>query len=70
MRLIFVIIAIGFIYLIFQHFGTKQYNCHEIVSIGGCNQYRCGVVLDNGERTSVGAPTIGQNVCNNSFVWE
>jgi len=34
-----------------------------VISIGGCNRERCGVILDNGFRTQKAVPTIGERIC-------
>ena len=38
-------------------------HCSNVVEIGGCNQYTCGVRLANGERTSLSKPMIGDEHC-------
>lgn len=34
-----------------------------VISIGGCNQYTCGVRLANGDHRHMYGPVLGQEVC-------
>lgn len=45
---------------------TMEVRCaeySEIVEIGGCNKYECGVRLKNGRISRQSTPVIGQIIC-------
>lgn len=48
--------------------GEKHEECSEIISIGGCNRYECGVRMSNGSKERVPTPVIGERVCHDRWI--
>lgn len=48
-------------------FEVENVNCLKVQQIGGCNRSRCGVLLDNGQKTELSAPVLGQEVCGKKY---
>jgi hypothetical protein len=53
----------------FLLFSVREVNCRQVVQIGGCNRYGCGVIMSNGAYEEMGEPVIGLQRCDKELEW-